>query len=474
MNENTQKEPEPKTVYLAKNNQPPWQYDSRMESIIGEWCLARVGKEKFKRGALRLQRVLAPLLEEFKTYNLQIVTVGGTNGKGETVYALSHLLQERGIEHALWVSPHVLSICERISINGIPIDYDSLFRYLQHEYERVVVKQKEELSYYELLLCVFLSYVLDWHKQQKKLQVCILEVGMGGRLDGVNLFEPTLTAITSISRDHQDVLGKSYLQILNEKLGIARSHVPLITALELQYCQKIAKEYGDKNLIPIIDLFESGILEKSDSFSTRNKVLAEILGALLESSSDALPKEGIKQKRVNDQLDRLAKFKKREQLLHESEKIPSFKGRNEVIKWNGRKFSFFGSHNLDGVRKLMQMVNCKRENAYDITLVALSKRSYTEEASFMMQLFATAPAQKLSEKIFFTTFEHMKALKVDIDGDFFKKFSQNTWNGKKFVYYIDDWKKWITSEELQKKSILVTGSYYFVGCVQSFLHQLQK
>ncbi|MBF0313314.1 MAG: hypothetical protein HQK52_07850 [Oligoflexia bacterium] len=421
------------------------------EREIEEWCLERVGKEKFKRGALRLKRVLLPYLESFKQKNMYVVTVGGTNGKGETVYTLSHLLKERGIRHVLWVSPHVLTIRERISADGEMISYEKLFELLKSEYARVIA-MGEEVSYYELMLCAFLAYIDSFPKGT--IEVCLLEVGLGGRLDGVNLLDADLTAVTSISRDHQDVLGPEYCMILKEKLGITRRGAPLVSALELNYCQEITEEFCRDKGVEWIDLFREGALTKSDSFSDRNKLLALVLDKIIVRDFD---------------ISELSLLRK--QVESEEMRALSFKGRSEKWSVRGRELLFFGSHNIDGARKLVQLMQ-GRSSKVDRLLVALSKRSYAEEPMHILRALYSLLQSGIVKEIVLTEFQHQKAMKID--DDFLRNFSENSGVSLKEINRVLNWKEWILSEELQGQQVLVTGSYYFIGCVQEFIQKQEE
>ncbi|MBF0359537.1 MAG: hypothetical protein HQK49_00905 [Oligoflexia bacterium] len=441
-------------------------FDLEKEEELNNWCLERVGKEKFKKGSLRLERMLCDSIREIaKTRKIKIVTVAGTNGKGETCYTLSHLLKKAGVHHALWISPHVMSIRERISFDGELISYEKLKDLLESEYERAC-SIGEKVSYYELMLCVFVKYVLSFDNDF--LKVLILEVGIGGRIDGVNLFDADLTAITSISRDHQDLLGVGYKKILFEKLGITRVSAPLVTNFELEYLREItrnfvedfAKDFSrerEKGSFNWIDLFEVAVSKKEDNFSKRNRRLAYVLFKILEQ----LEQDGKNAREVVDQIN---------QQQVDYEKIPFFKGRNEELDYFGAKFVFIGSHNLDGVRKLLHFANRADQNErFDYALIALSKRSYEEEPFFIFKLFAGNSS--LAQKIIFTSFEHTKAF--HFSSDFFKKFSDSSGIEKdslQYISYIEDWESFVTNkEELQGKRVLVTGSYYFVGTVQTYL-----
>jgi len=153
-----------------------------------------------------------------------VVTVGGTNGKGSTVAVLEALLTEAGKAVGAFTSPHLLRFNERIRIGGREVaDGEIIEAFAAIDKARAAVS----LTYFEFAtlaaLYIFRSYKPD---------VIVLEVGLGGRLDAVNIVDPAVCVITSIALDHQDWLGNSRDQIALEKAGILRPGVPVVVADE--------------------------------------------------------------------------------------------------------------------------------------------------------------------------------------------------------------------------------------------------
>lgn len=411
----------------------------KWEECIENWLQEVVGHEVFKDGLVRLKKILQPYLNEFNRLKIKVVTIAGTNGKGETTLSLSHLLQKEGKDHVVWISPHISSIRERILHNGKMISYESLWDILKSEYVRIA-RLGEAVSYYELLLSTFTAFTLSIKPTP---EFCLLEVGIGGRLDGVNLFNPFLTAITSISRDHEDLLGKGYKKILWEKWGITRPHTPLITSLELSYCSHYLEKWCGKNEVPWWDLFQLGFIKKSDSFGRRNQLLAYSLKEMATSL------------RLPQQADFLGR-----QLTY-----PLFKGRREEMSFGKRHFIFIGSHNLDGVRKLVDWINGEEEKGnhlFDTLLFSLSKRSYAREPEWMTKALCSL-MKKGKRKILATTFSHFKALTDNELKSIIQINSQIGW--------VENWKSFV-QENWASETVLVTGSYYFVGEVQNYLQTL--
>jgi dihydrofolate synthase/folylpolyglutamate synthase len=150
------------------------------------------------------------------------VLIAGTNGKGSTAATLASILQASGLRTGLYTSPHLLRINERIRINGETID-DEKFALLHDMIERTAERliEEGELSWHPSFFEMLTAMAFE-HFATSKLDVAVLEVGMGGRLDATNVVEPRLSVITDISLDHEKFLGNTVGEIAREKAGIIR------------------------------------------------------------------------------------------------------------------------------------------------------------------------------------------------------------------------------------------------------------
>lgn len=150
-----------------------------------------------------------------------VLTVAGTNGKGSAVEASGVIASQVGLRYGQYTSPHIHRIHERIRINGAVVTDDTLI----DAFERVEAAQCDVfLTYFEFLTLAALVIFQD-----SRLDLWILEIGLGGRLDAVNMIDPNVSVITSIGLDHQAYLGDSIEAIAREKAGIMRSGIPTFT-----------------------------------------------------------------------------------------------------------------------------------------------------------------------------------------------------------------------------------------------------
>jgi dihydrofolate synthase/folylpolyglutamate synthase len=156
------------------------------------------------------------------------VLIAGTNGKGSTAATLASILQASGLNTGLYTSPHLLRINERIRVNGRQIG-DEKFALLHDVVERTAAGLIEDRelpwhpSFFEMLTAIAFEHFSTCH-----LDVAVLEVGMGGRLDATNVVEPRVSVITDIALDHQKYLGNTIAEIAREKAGIIRPGSPVV------------------------------------------------------------------------------------------------------------------------------------------------------------------------------------------------------------------------------------------------------
>jgi len=148
------------------------------------------------------------------------VLIAGTNGKGSTAASLAAIVQSARYRTALYTSPHLIRLNERLRINGLPID-DASFAAIHERVEELATElvAKSKLpwhpSFFEMLTAIAFE-----HFAESKIDIAVLEVGMGGRLDATNVVEPLVSVITDISLDHQKFLGNTIAEIAGEKAGI--------------------------------------------------------------------------------------------------------------------------------------------------------------------------------------------------------------------------------------------------------------
>ena len=152
--------------------------------------------------------------------NFKSIHVGGTNGKGSCSHMLSSILQEAGYKVGLYTSPHLVDFRERVRINGEMISKDSVSEFMLHNFDFF---ESNNLSFFEMTVGLAFNYF-----SYNKVDIAIIEVGMGGRLDSTNIITPILSLITNISIDHTKFLGSNISDIAREKAGIIKEKTPIV------------------------------------------------------------------------------------------------------------------------------------------------------------------------------------------------------------------------------------------------------
>ncbi len=186
---------------------------------LAEW-LAYIEALHPKSIAMGLERVRRVVGRLNFTLSCPIISIAGTNGKGSTCAMLESIYLKAGYQVGAYVSPHFVRYNERVRINQQEIQNEDLCRAF-HAIE--AAREDVVLTYFEMG-----TLAAIWHFAQSDLDVVILEVGMGGRLDAVNVFEPACAIVTSVDLDHMDYLGDTREKIGAEKAGIYRAGKPAI------------------------------------------------------------------------------------------------------------------------------------------------------------------------------------------------------------------------------------------------------
>ena len=152
--------------------------------------------------------------------NFKSIHIGGTNGKGSCSHMLSSILQEANYKVGLYTSPHLVDFRERIKINGDMISKDYVLKFMHENFDFF---ESNNLSFFEMTVGLAFDYF-----SKNKVDIAIIEVGMGGRLDSTNIINPILSIITNISLDHTRFLGSNIFDIAKEKAGIIKDNIPVV------------------------------------------------------------------------------------------------------------------------------------------------------------------------------------------------------------------------------------------------------
>lgn len=412
-------------------------FNEEIEFRILEFIQENYGLEVFTPGLERTKVLFRPYVEAAMNRKVKVSIVAGTNGKGQTAHTLNYLLlasnrEATQLQTALWTSPHILSIRERFNFLGEDLSYEEIeveirqtHSFLQKEHSGLFI------SFYEFLFLVFLRLAFDSSKYGT-LNHLILEVGLGGRLDAVNHFDADCVGITSISRDHQAILGSRYDLILAEKIAVAKPGKTLFTQFRLQYLNQMTEKYCISQNVTWRSI-QIAADSNAHYFEENQKMAIEMF-----------------------------KYLEPKRVLPTFEFIPNFKGRREEMTFKGNTLIFIGAHNIDGIRRMIELFSInKSQNMPSLVLLSFSKRP-VNEVEVMLKTLADFFGR--DSKLSLTSFEHPKALEMSEVIRLTNNFNKIS---KGLLDFVTDWKAEINSYKNQK--ILVCGSYYFVGEVQRFI-----
>lgn len=175
--------------------------------------------------------------------DFESIHVAGTNGKGSVSHMLASILQKEGCKVGLHTSPHLKDFRERIKINGNPIAEQTVVDFMaQHK----AFFETHQLSFFEMT--VGLAF---YEFAQQKVDIAIIEVGLGGRLDSTNIISPLLSVITNIGFDHTQFLGKRRDQIAREKAGIIKPETPVVVGEKHRETEEVFKDIAERQKAPL-------------------------------------------------------------------------------------------------------------------------------------------------------------------------------------------------------------------------------
>ncbi|MDB5036854.1 MAG: FolC bifunctional protein [Bacteriovoracaceae bacterium] len=361
------------------------------------------------------------------------ILVAGTNGKGSTCNYLTQLFLEAGLTVGTYISPHIQRRTERIRINSKEISEFEL-----QKYEKKYAKILEPLSYFErLTLIAFLIF------RDKKVDLQILEVGVGGRLDATNICDPDFSVITRIDYDHQEVLGNTLKKIAYEKAGILRRGKPVLIAKQLtavradlrQFAKKKKSEFIDSSKLKFSPLIEKGLKALGKERGTHQEWNARLAVSVFERAAK----------------DWHLKLSDRNILkaVHR----PPLLARLQIVRKNPL-FLIDGSHNQNSIEALIQFLKAHYPKLkFEVLFGAMMDKPAAEMLRSL---------KRWTDKIYFPTFYPERQL---------KSFDLLRLRGILRAQTIKNLEEQVWTLWKGKKPILVAGSLYLAGEVLNILEK---
>lgn len=228
----------------------------------------QVGGAAYKEGlstTIELDNHLGNPHRKFRT-----VHVAGTNGKGSTSHTLAAILQESGYKVGLYTSPHLIDFRERMRVNGIPASEEYVIDFVE---KHKSFFEPLKPSFFELTTAMAFNYFAE-----QQVDIAIIEVGLGGRLDCTNIITPELCIITNISLDHTQFLGSTLQEIASEKAGIIKSGIPVVIGETTPETKELFANKAKECNAPIIFAEEEALLTGATPLESGYKYNSRIFG----------------------------------------------------------------------------------------------------------------------------------------------------------------------------------------------------
>ncbi|MBU6135059.1 bifunctional folylpolyglutamate synthase/dihydrofolate synthase [Clostridium tertium] len=412
-------------------------------------------------GLERTERLLELLGNPHK--KLKLIHIAGTNGKGSTSSILGKVLIEHGYKVGFFNSPHLEEIEETIRINDENISEEDLV-YLLEEIKPYVNKVVEEgykhPTEFEVLTCIMFLYLY-----RQKVDFGVIEVGLGGRLDSTNVIKPILSIITSISLDHTNILGNTIQEITNEKAGIIKESIPVITCNQKNEAIDIIKDKAlltkskltivDSNNFVLLEIVNDDIPYQRVSINFNNNKYTLDL-ALLGKHQIINLSLAIK---ALEELEKLNYIKVNINKLYKGVKNVKWKGRLEVLK----KDPFIvidGAHNIAGIEFLKSNIEeyFKYKNLYLILGILADKN--VEE---MVKIIAP-----VATEVYTVTANSIRAASANELKEVVLKYNNN-------CIAFDDYDKAIKlslSKANKDDLIVAAGSLYMIGEIRKKINNI--
>lgn len=369
-------------------------------------------------------------------FAVQVIHVAGTNGKGSTIAFLRQLFQAHGLRVGSFVSPHMVSVHDRICIDSQPISDHDFQRYLQKVYdlEQEVATRYEPFRYFEVMVLIMFLYFKD---QQPDL--ALVEVGIGGLLDTTNVVAPVLSLITSIGMDHQDLLGSTLGEIAEQKAGIIKQNVPVVLGPLCPETTAICRQIAQDKQASVYQ-FGQEFIYKAGQFSNADLELSELVLGLAgqhQEENAAVALQTFLLYMTNIQKDI------QPQLIRNALAQTNWAGRLELVAQEP-KIYLDGAHNVPATERLIDFIQ-EQDEPVTILFSALRRKDFQEMLELLEEKLPHTP-------LVLTSFAYDGAL------------SEANRQGRTYVEgyqkYIEDW------QSSEQGILIVTGSLYFISEVR--------
>lgn len=393
---------------------------------------------------------------------MRIIHVAGTNGKGSVCAYLSGILREAGYSCGVFTSPHLVEARERFAINGEMISEELFYEAFIRVYDRLDWEKLEEgtgyhPTFFEYLF--FMAMLIFW---DKKPDYCILETGLGGRLDATNAVEKKeLSVITRIGMDHMEYLGNTLEEIAGEKAGIIARDTPVVYLEDVPEAAGVIRAAASKKCAPAQGVSKEdytylNFQNKSIDFSYHSRYYGYIK-LCLHTIARYQMENAVLAARAAETLDRGRSLTPR----HIADGLGKtvWRGRMEEVR---REFFVDGAHNADGIRAFLETVaedgwRGKRRLIYSV----VKDKEYTD-------MTRELAASGLFETAFIVQMQEKRAVRAE---EILEIWEQYTGSRAHLCRTADEAVRAATGAQTPEDRIYAAGSLYLAGEIKSVLER---
>jgi dihydrofolate synthase/folylpolyglutamate synthase len=408
---------------------------------------SRIGAAAFKKdltNTLEICEALGNPQKKFKS-----IHVAGTNGKGSVSHMLAAVLQTANYKTGLYTSPHLKDFRERIKVNGEMCDEDFIVTFVEKVKPLI---EKIQPSFFEITVAMAFSYFAE-----QNVDVAVVEVGLGGRLDSTNIITPELCVITNIGFDHMNMLGDTLEKIAYEKAGIIKGNIPVIIGETFPETKPVFEKVAKEKNAPLI--FAGNNRYAADWNHNHNQLNVTVV----EKEKDEhityrLDLPGIYQRKnlvtVLETIKCLQKkgWKIEDEQIHkglsQAKKITGLHGRWEVIHQKPTVVLDV-AHNVDGIKQLVEQIELSTYNDLHI-IIGMVKDKEIEKILEQLPKFAKYYFTKAQiPRALPTTELALKAARLELKGNIYND--------------VDTALKEALQHANEEDLIIVCGSVFLVG-----------
>ncbi len=363
-----------------------------------------------------------------------MIHIAGTNGKGSTVNYLRSILNAHGYKVGTFTSPYLICHNDRIRIDDEPISDEDLLMYINRYYQ---VIESDGLSMFEIDVLIMLAYF-----QTAELDYRIIETGIGGLNDKTNVIDPIVSAITNIGMDHQEQLGESIYDIINEKMGIIKPNQMFITSetsgtilarLQEQCDAQGARMY----VVPEyqVSRYPFHFRYRDMAFTLENQGIYQVTNARLALT-------------IASKLITLDPLKTTPAIEH-----ASWKGRYETLPYGDTTVEIDGAHNVPGIEALIQTLHVKNQNDVAIIFSCLKGKAFEDMLNLLLDEGYT---------VYLTTFNDERAIDI------------SQIKSRPRLVVVNSFVEALNTAYIKKSHIVITGSLHFISQARKYLIEHNK